>query len=100
MSFDRISLAKLIELVIQGEVALVIIENRDRLVRFGFELFELIFRYFGTKIIVISDTVQNKSYEQELTEDLIAIIHYFSMKMYSHKKILNKFKKELANENN
>jgi len=38
-------------------------------------------------------------YEQELTEDLISIIHYFTMKNYSHRRKLNKLRKELENNN-
>ena len=44
---------------------------------------------------LLNDTMSNKSYEQELTEDLISIIHYFSMKSYSHRRKLNKIRKEL-----
>jgi predicted site-specific integrase-resolvase len=40
----------------------------------------------------------NKSYEQELTDDLISIIHCFTMKSYSHRRKLNKLRKELENE--
>ena len=94
MNFERKSFQKLIELVIKGEIELVVIENKDRLVRFGFELIELIFKYFGTKILVINN-IENKNYEIELSEDLISIIHYFSMKMYSHRRKLNKIKMEL-----
>jgi len=32
-----------------------------------------------------------------LTEDLISIIHYFTMKNYSHWRKLNKLRKELEN---
>ena len=39
--------------------------------------------------------VNNKSYEQELTDDLISIIHYYSMKSYSNRKKLNNAKKAL-----
>jgi len=100
MNFERKAFQELIENVIKGNIELVIIENKDRLVRFGFELIELIFRYFGTKILVINDTISNKNYQQELTEDLFSIIHYFSMKMYSHRRKLNKLKKELLNDCN
>lgn len=100
MSFDRPSFQKLMESVIKGEIELIIIENKDRLVRFGFELLEMIFKYYGTKILVINDSISNKSYQQELTEDLVSIIHYFSMKMYSHRRKLNKFKKELLQSDN
>lgn len=68
--------------------------------RFGFELFEGFFRYFGTRILVINNSVQNKSYEQELTDDLLAIIHYFSMKSYSHRRQINKAMKQLEKDIN
>ena len=95
MNFDRNSFNNLIELVIKGEIELIVIENKDRLVRFGFELLESIFKYFGTKILVINDTIQNKTHEQEMIEDLTSIIHHFSTKMYSHRRKLNKMKLEL-----
>ena len=99
MSFDRKGLSSLLQLVIEGKVEMVIVENKDRLARFGFELIVEMFKYFGTQIIVISEEVQNKTYEQELTEDLISIIHYFSMKSYSNRRKLNKIKKELEDLN-
>lgn len=98
MSFDRKGFQKVCEEIIKGEVELLVIENKDRLMRFGYESFEGFFRYFGTKILVLSEEVQNKSYEQELSEDLISIIHYFSMKSYSHRRKLNKMRKELEEE--
>lgn len=95
MSFDRKGFQKICEEIIRGNVEMLIIENKDRLLRFGFEIFEGFFKYFGCKILVLSDVVSNKSYEQELTDDLISIIHYFSMKSYSHRRKLNKIMKEI-----
>lgn len=98
MSFDRKGFDKLCQEVIRGNVEMIVIENKDRLMRFGYEMFEKFFRYFGTKILVLNDEISNKSYEQELTDDLISIIHYFSMKSYSHRRKLNKLRKELEVE--
>lgn len=75
------------------------IEYKDRVFRFGFEEFELICKKFKTNIIIIDDSVydKNKNNVKEITEDLIAIIHHFSMKIYSsrkRKKII-----DLINEN-
>ena len=95
MSSDRKAFQELIQKVIKGEVDLVVVENKDRLIRFNFDLLESIFKYFGTRIVVLNDTLDNKSYEQELMDDLISIIHYFSMKSYSHRRKLNKIRKEL-----
>ena len=98
MTFDRTDFHKLIKLIIEGKIEIVIVENKDRLCRFGFELLEEIFKYFGTKIVVVNNEISNKSYEQELTDDLISIIHYFSMKSYSNRGKLNKIKKDLLND--
>jgi predicted site-specific integrase-resolvase len=98
MSFDRKGFQHLCEEVIRGNVELIVIENKDRLMRFGFDIFEGFFKYFGTKIVVLSDHIQNKTYEHELSDDLIAIIHYFSMKSYNHRRKLNKIRKELEDD--
>lgn len=98
MSFEREGFQNLCQQVIQGKVKLVIVENRDRLVRFGYEVIEGLFKYFGTTILVINDEINNKTYEQELTEDLISIIHYFTAKSYSHRRKLNKLRRELESE--
>jgi predicted site-specific integrase-resolvase len=95
MSFDRKDFNEMLNSIIKGKVECVIIENKDRLVRFGFDLLEQLFKLYGTKIIIANDEISNKTYEQELTDDLISIIHYFSMKSYSNRRKLNKFKKEL-----
>ena len=76
---------------------MMVIENRDRLMRFSFEGFEKIFKYFGCTILVLNDKIENKMYEQELADDLISIVHYFIMKSYSHRRKLNKIRKELEN---
>lgn len=94
MNFERKEFNNLVQLIISGQVNLLVIENKDRLVRFGFDLLEIICRYYKTRILVIND-LSEKSYEQELTEDLISIIHYFSMKSYFNRRKLNKIKKEL-----
>ena len=95
MNFDnRKEFNELLNEVVKGNIENIIVENKDRLCRFGFDLFQTFCKYHGAKIIVTSE-VENKSYEQELTDDLVSIIHYFSMKSYSHRAKLNKIKKDL-----
>jgi len=85
---------KLLEEVLGKKIDKIVIENKDRLCRFGFELFQEFCKSNGTEIIVASES-ENKTYEQELTKDLVSIIHHFSMKSYSNRRKLNKIKKEL-----
>lgn len=98
MSTDRKDFEKICQMIFHGDVELLVIENKDRLIIFGFDMLEKFFSYFGCKILVLNDTIENKYYEQELTEDLISVIHYFTMKSYSHRIKLNKLRKELENE--
>ena len=100
MSFEeRKGFGKLLKKVTNYEVKNVIIENKDRLVRFGFDLIKMLFEKYGTNIIILSDEM-NKSYEQELTDDLLSIIHYYSMKSYSHRRKLNNAAKALKIDDN
>lgn len=98
MNSDRKEFQEVCQRIIKGEISLLVIENRDRLTRFGFDLIESFFKYFGTKILVLNDEISNKDYEKELTEDLVAIINYFAMESSSHRRKLNKFRKELEND--
>ena len=40
MTSDRKGFQEAIRMIIQGEVELLVIENKDRLVRFGYEILE------------------------------------------------------------
>ena len=98
MSFkERKSFSKLMQMAVNRELSAVIVENRDRLSRFGFELIEQTLENLGTKVIVISNT-ENKSYEKELTDDLISIIHYYSVKSYSMRKRLHNAEQAIRDE--
>ena len=98
MEFEkRKDFMKLLNMVCENRVKTVIVENKDRLVRFEFNLLKEVFKLHGTEIVVMSD-IPNKSYEQELTDDLISIIHYYSMKSYSNRRKLNNAEKILKGE--
>ena len=94
---ERKDFQKLMSLAATGQLGTLIVENRDRLGRFGFEMIEEMFRKLGAKIIVISN-VEDKSYEKELTDDLISIIHNYSMKLYSIRKRLHKAELVLSSD--
>lgn len=76
--------------VISGTVNKIVISNKDRLTRFGFGYLKSLFERFNCEVVEVNLT-EEKSFEQELTDDLIAIIHHFSMKFYGKRK--NKLKK-------
>ena len=67
----------------------IVVTHKDRLARFGFEFIERVCEHFGTRIVVLNR--KETSPESELVQDILAIIHVFSSRLYG----LRKYKKEL-----
>lgn len=85
MNENRPEFNKLIQLVIENKIDKVYISYKDRLTRFGFDYFRNLFSLFGTEIVILNSS-REEDFQQELTQDLISIIHHFSMKMYSNRR--------------
>jgi len=85
---DRKGLNKLFKLVTERQIETVFITYKDRLTRFGFKYLEAFFSSYGCKIEAV-DSEEVKEPQQELVEDLIAIVTSFAGRIYgarSHKK--------------
>ena len=86
LNYNRKKYTKLYQAIVEKKVGRLIIEYKDRLLRFGFEDFERLCAFFGTELIILDHTEGTKSKEKEMTEDLISIIHHFSMRLYSSRR--------------
>lgn len=95
MNAQRKQFNKLIESCIKGEIDTIYISYKDRFSRFGFDYFPNFLDHFNVTIEILNST-KEEDFQEELTEDLVSIIHHFSMKMYSaRRRELNKFKRIL-----
>jgi predicted site-specific integrase-resolvase len=83
INFDRKEFSILVNDVINNKINNIYITNKDRISRLSFITLENMFKKFGTNIVVINDIDKHISYEDELFEELINIIHLYSTKMYS-----------------
>ena len=84
---SRRQLQRLLKLVCEDQVGEVAITYEDRLTRFGQEYLETLFAYFGVTLTVL-EPGEEKTPEQELTDDLLAVMASFSGRLYglrSHK---------------
>lgn len=87
ISFDkRRQFFEMLDDILAGKVNRVIITYKDRLSRVGFELFTYLFGKYGCEIIVISETGSEKLDSQEIFEEIISLLHCYSMKLYSSRK--------------
>lgn len=84
LSDTRINLQKLLKLVTGKLISKVIIEHKDRLTRFQFNLFEFFFQSYGVEIIVVEQKA-DKEENEELVEDLMMLMASFSGKLYGRR---------------
>src|SRR5215467_1533783 len=85
---SRRQLQRLLTLVCEDKVGEVAITYEDRLTRFGQEYLETLFACFGVTLTML-DPGESKTPEQELTDDLLALIASLSGRLYgmrSHKR--------------
>jgi putative resolvase len=94
LDFKRPMFLQIIQWAIQGEVKLLYVAHKDRLCRFGFELIEEILQWNGGSIVVAN--AETLSPQEELTQDLLSIIHCFSSRLYGLRKHRIKVKKIVA----
>jgi len=87
LNFDkRKDFQLLLNEILSYRVAKVVITFKNRLTRTGFNFFENLFRRYGTEIVVINDYTNKKNDTEEIIEEIITLLHSFSMKFYSNRR--------------
>jgi predicted site-specific integrase-resolvase len=81
LNTNRKGLWRLIQDSKQSQFSAILINYKDRLTRFGYKYLEKYLSEFNVKIICLNK-LDDKTPESELVEDLVAIVHSFSGKLY------------------
>lgn len=89
MNFNRKKFLSLMSEVQTGSVIKILIAHKDRLCRFGFDYFNFMAKENGCEIEVVNQ--ESLSPQQEMVEDLLAIVHTFSCRLYG----LRSYKKQI-----
>lgn len=89
MNDKRTKLMKLMDLASDKKISKVVIEHKDRLIRFNYNILE---KFFASHNVVIEyvDIVLSKSFENELVEDMLTLMASFSAKIYGKRSHQNK----------
>ena len=103
LNYNRKKWNKLLDEVMANKIKTIVISNKDRFIRFGYDWFEKFCEKFNTKIIIVNN--ETLSPNEELVQDIISILHVFSCRLYGLRKYKNQIKedeeiaKELQNRN-
>lgn len=86
LKFERNGFQKIIDDVTSYKINKIFITYKDRLSRISFDMFKSLFEKYGTEIVVLNEIDNPKEIEKEIFEEIISLIHCFSMKMYSSRR--------------
>lgn len=86
MNLDRKNFKVMLDQVLEHKIDTIYVTYKDRLTRVSFEMISKLIEANGTRIVVISDLDNPKTNEQEFLEEVVTLIHSYSMKMYSKRR--------------
>lgn len=98
MSDSRSKLLKLMQLAKEKKISKVVVEHKDRLTRFNFNIYKQYFEAFGVQV-EWAEEVLPKTFEDELVADMLSLLSSFSAKIYGKRSSQNRKKnKSLKDE--
>lgn len=97
LNFKRKQFLRLVDAIIAGEVAVLLIAHKDRLARFGYPLLVHLCETHDCELVVMNR--EQLSPEKELVQDLITITHRFSSRLYGLRNYRKALEKALKDEN-
>lgn len=96
LNYKRKQWNQLMDLVEQDKVSKIYITYKDRFIRFGFDWFNSFCQKHGCEIVVLNNP--SLSPEEELTQDLLTILHVLSSRNDVIRKYQKQIKKELTKD--
>ena len=89
MNYSKSGLNELLELIVDGRIARLVVTHKDRLLRFGAELVFSICAMKNVEVVIINQG-NEQSFEDELVSDVLEIITVFSARLYGSRSHKNK----------
>ena len=86
MNLDRKGFQDMLDEITEYKIQTVYVTYKDRLTRLSFDVFKRLFMKYGTEIVVLNEIDNPKEIEKEIFEEIITLLHSFSMKMYSSRR--------------
>ena len=90
LNFKKSGLNTLLQLILTQQIHTLIINHKDRLLRFGSELIFKLCDFYHIKVIILED--KSLSFEETLTHDVIELMTVFCAKLYGKRSHKNKLK--------
>lgn len=88
---------RMLDDIMDHKVERIVITYKDRLSRVGFDLFYHLFKKYNCEIVVMSEVGSEKLDRQEIFEEMVSLLHCYSMRLDS-KRNIQKIKEVITSE--
>jgi excisionase family DNA binding protein len=92
LNYKRKKFISILERVMSGDVERIVVAYKDRIARFGFDFFAWLCAKHACELVVLNQV--ELSPEREMVEDILAILHCFSARLYG----LRKYRTQIAKD--
>lgn len=92
LNYKKPGLKKLLKFIFQRQLSHLVINHKDRLLRFGADLVFELCHHFGVEVIVLEAPAE-QSFETELAADVIELMAVFSSRLYGRRSHQNRKRK-------
>jgi excisionase family DNA binding protein len=92
LNYKRKKFLAVLERVMSGDVERIVVAYKDRIARFGFDFFAWFCAKHACQLVVLNQV--ELSPEREMVEDILAILHCFSARVYG----LRKYRSQIAKD--
>lgn len=89
MNYAKLGLTRLLDQIISGDVGRLVITHKDRLLRLGAELVFAVCEAKNVEVVIVNSG-DERSFEEELASDFAEIVTVFSARMYGARSHKNK----------
>jgi predicted site-specific integrase-resolvase len=88
LNYKKKGLKQLLNLILTQQMKTLIVNHKDRLLRFGSELIFTLCNHFNIEVIVLEE--KELSFDETLTHDVIELMTVFCAKLYGKRSHKNK----------
>jgi len=81
LNYKKRGLVKLIKMILSRQVKTLVLNYKDRLLRFGSEIIFSLCHYFNVEVVILNQD-KEASFEQEFAKDVLEVLTVFSAKLY------------------
>ena len=91
LNYRKPGLKKLLRAIFLRQTQHIVLNHKDRLVRFGSEIIFDLCKHFGVKVTILEKR-EDLKFEEELASDVIELMTVFSSRLYGKRSHLNRKK--------